>query len=316
MTNPSLEFLVIARNKQPIPQLLDHYKIPYTLRKGGRFTKWGKLQYLFYGNLFIFRNAIRFKPDVLLSHGGVYTALTSVLYRTTSVTTEDTEGAKMSHWISKRTSNYILTPEVFEINLGPNQMKFNSYMEYAYLHSNYFERNRNILEKYNLDKGKFVIVRFVDWTAHHDFDVDTLSYQDKIHIVSEIAKKRRVVLSFETSIPEELRKYAIKINPEDLHHLLAFASLYIGEGATTASEASILGTPAIYMNPMQVCYCRDQEENYDLSFNLTNRDKILSKAHELLDLPKDLFKKRAKQMQKDKINTTEFLDNFLRKLEV
>jgi len=110
-------------------------------------------------------------------------------------------------------------------------------------------------------------------------------------------------------------KYTMNIEPEDLHHILAFASLYIGEGATTASEAAILGTPAIYMNPMQVCYCKDQEESYGLSFHLTEKKSIIEKAKELLQIDKEQFVVKSERMASDKINTTEFLYNFLKQLD-
>ena len=311
-----LEFLVIARNKEPIPSLLKSFDIKYKLRHEGKYSKLGKLLYLIYGNFFLCKQAIKFKPNVLLSHGGIYTALASVLLRKITITTEDTELATLSHSISKRFSSYILTPKVFSVDLGKKQVKFNSYMEYAYLHHDYFQKKESVLEKYGLNQDKkYILVRLVDWTAHHDFDVEKVSYDDKMEIISELSKHCRIVLSYETSIPETLKKYTLNIVPEDLHHILAFASLYIGEGATTASEASILGTPAIYINPMQVCYCKDQEENYDLSFNLTRKDLIIEKAKELLLIDKDDFITRAENMAADKMNTTEFLYKFIKQLK-
>lgn len=311
-----LEFLVIARNKEPIPKLLKSFNIKYKLRHKGKYSKLGKLLYLFYGNLFLLKQTIKFKPDILLSHGGIYTALTGLLLRKKIVTTEDTELAKLSHSISKRFSSYILTPKVFSVNLGKKQQKFNSYMEYAYLHSSYFKKDISILKKYGLNgKDKYVLVRLVDWTAHHDFDIEKVSYEDKVDIVNELSKNYRVILSYETTVPESLRKYTLKIDPKDLHNLLAFASLYIGEGATTASESSILGTPAIYINPMQVCYCKDQEENYGLSFNLIEKRRILEKAKKLLAIDKIEFVKRSEKMAIDKIDTTKFLYNFIKQLK-
>ncbi len=310
-----IEFLVIARNKEPIPKLLKSFDIKYKLRHEGKYSKLGKLLYLFYGNLFLLKNAIKFKPDVLLSHGGIYTALAGFLLRKNIITTEDTELATLSHSISKRFSSYILTPEVFSVNLGKKQVKFNSYMEYAYLHHDYFQKKASVIEKYGLRQNdKYILVRLVDWTAHHDFGIEKVSSEDKIDIVTELSKSYRVILSYETSIPELLKKYALNIAPEDLHHLLAFASLYIGEGATTASESSILGTPAIYINPMQVCYCRDQEENHGLSFNLTKKEAILKKAKELLIVEKREFIKRSEKMAADKMDTTKFLYNFIKQL--
>ena len=46
----------------------------------------------------------------------------------------------------------------------------------------------------------------------------------------------------------------VAIKPEDFHHLLAHATCCVTEGATTASEACMLGTPVLYLNPLQPCY--------------------------------------------------------------
>ena len=37
----------------------------------------------------------------------------------------------------------------------------------------------------------------------------------------------------------------MNIDPSDMHHALAFASLYIGDTQTMAAEAAVLGTPSI-----------------------------------------------------------------------
>ena len=53
-------------------------------------------------------------------------------------------------------------------------------------------------------------------------------------------------------LPPEFDKYAFKLAPDRLHHALFYATMYIGEGATTASECAMLGTPALYVNTISV----------------------------------------------------------------
>ena len=45
-------------------------------------------------------------------------------------------------------------------------------------------------------------------------------------------------------------KYQIRTSPDNMHDILANASLYIGEGATMASESALLGTPSIYISSL------------------------------------------------------------------
>ena len=46
----------------------------------------------------------------------------------------------------------------------------------------------------------------------------------------------------------QFEKYRIKINPLDMHHVMAFASLYIGDSQTMAAEAGVLGVPFVRFN--------------------------------------------------------------------
>ena len=52
-----------------------------------------------------------------------------------------------------------------------------------------------------------------------------------------------------------------------MHDLLYYATMYIGEGATMASEAAILGTPSIYINTLRLSYTDEEEAKYDLLYN-------------------------------------------------
>ena len=82
----------------------------------------------------------------------------------------------------------------------------------------------------------------------------------------------KVIISSEGELPVELEKYRVKISPERMHDLLSFASLYIGEGATTASECAMLGTPAIYVNVLDAGTLQEQE-NLGLLFSFRNENR-------------------------------------------
>jgi len=60
-------------------------------------------------------------------------------------------------------------------------------------------------------------------------------------------------------LPDELKKYQIKIAPHRIHDAMAFASLIFGESATMVSEGAILGIPAIYLDNTGRHYTREQE---------------------------------------------------------
>jgi hypothetical protein len=200
--------------------------------------------------------------------------------------------------------------------LGKKQIRYNGYHELAYLHPNYFTPDPAVLEELGLEEGNpFIILRFVSWGASHD--IGHHGIQNKIEFVKELEKYGRVLITSEGDMGPEFEKYKIKVSPEKLHDLLYYATLYIGEGATTASECAILGTHAIYVNTLRLGYTDEQEEKYGLVYNFSNPNTCekdaLNKATELLeneDLWKDGKEKREKLLS-DKIDVTEFMVNFV-----
>ena len=70
----------------------------------------------------------------------------------------------------------------------------------------------------------------------------------------------------------------MKIPKSKIHDLLYYATMYIGEGASMASEAAVLGTPSIYINPLRLGYLDELEKKYGLVYNIPNPKKAIQKA--------------------------------------
>ena len=131
------------------------------------------------------------------------------------------------------------------------------------------------LSELNLKKGeKFTICRFVSWEANHDYGHSGLSTKNKITAVKEFSKYGKVFITSENELPEELKQYQIKLPPEKIHHAISFASLLYGESSTMASEAAVLGTPAIFIDDIGRGYTDEQESNYEIVYNFTESIKI------------------------------------------
>jgi hypothetical protein len=122
-----------------------------------------------------------------------------------------------------------------------------------------------------------------------------------------------VFISSEGNLPQELVKYKLQIHPSKLHDALYFASLYIGEGSTTASEATILGTPAIYINSLVVGYCKEQEEKYGMLYQFKTNEGIVEKAVQILTTQnlREYYKDKGRKMLSEKIDPTAFMVWFI-----
>jgi predicted glycosyltransferase len=83
----------------------------------------------------------------------------------------------------------------------------------------------------------------------------------KLNLVKRLAQTHRVFISAEGDVPEEMNPYRISIAPHLIHSVLYEADIYIGEGATMASECAMLGTPAIYYNSLEVSTIIEQSKH-------------------------------------------------------
>lgn len=307
------QFVVTARDKEVTFELLNAYNIPFTSRgKGGRGLI-GKSIYLFKANILIYKVSKKSKIDLYLSFGSPYAAQVSKLFRKPHIALDDTEHAILEHLMYVPFTNTILTPHSFFKNFGKKQIKFNGFMELCSLHPNYFTPDENIFNEININRSeKFIIVRFVSWEASHDRGKLGLDLNFKIKLVNTLQKYAKVFISTEGGLSKELEKYRLSIAPEKIHSLLSFASLYIGEGATTASECAVLGTPAIYVNPLNAGTLQEQEK-LGLIFSFRDSTGVLAKAIELLSSPKlkTELQKRRHQMLSKNIDLTALLVWFI-----
>ena len=223
---------------------------------------------------------------------------------------DDTEHAKFELMMYPPFSDVILNPSVFWKKFSTKQLFFESYMELFYLNPKYFTPDISVINSYGISsEERFFIVRFVSWNASHDIGQKGFSFESKINLVETLEKYGKVLISSEGQLPESLKKNQIKIRPEHLHHFLAFATLYIGEGSTTASECAVLGTPSIYVNSLVVSNCKDQQDKYGLCYHLTNEAGVIEKVVEIINYNnlKKEFQTKRQRMLTEKIDGTAFL---------
>ena len=241
--------------------------------------------------------------------GTVFASPVAKFLRKPYIAFEDTESGQKARFFFMPFTSNILTPKCFQKDLGKKQIHFNGYMELSYLHPNYFKPGSSVLHFLNVKSNeKYIIMRFVSWDAYHDVGQSGLSLEMKRKAVKELSKYAKVFISSEGELPEDLKQYQIKTSPERMHDALAFATLYIGEGATMASECAMLGTPAIYVNSLTAGTLEEQER-YGLLFGFRDSEGVLEKALELLNTPNlnQEWQCRRQRMLSDKIDVAAFM---------
>ena len=302
------QVLIVAREKDVTHLLLKNYGIPYLSRGKGSKTISGKLFYLFKANLRLCKYSVVFKPDLFISFASPYAAQIASYFNKPHIAFTDTEHAKLGIASFLPFTDTIITPKTFKGKLGHNHIKFDGYMEDTYLNPKYFKPNKNILKKLNLsNQEKYVVLRLVSWDASHDigqkgFRIDTL-----VNLIAELKNHARIFISAENKIPKILKKYQLSINPTEIHDVLSFAELFIGEGATMASECAIMGTPSIYINSLSAGTLEDQEQK-GILYMYKSSNGLIEKTREILTNPKtkEEKKQKSKDLFKNKIDINIF----------
>lgn len=111
-------------------------------------------------------------------------------------------------------------------------------------------------------------------------------------------------------------------NATDMHHVMAFASLYIGDSQTMASEAGVLGVPFVRFNDFvgRIGYLRELEDKYELGYGIRasaegSVDRLCERVETLVSMPsaerKATFAARRQKMLENKIDCAKFLTYFI-----
>jgi predicted glycosyltransferase len=309
--------MVVSRDKDVVIELLDAYGIPHTVLSKVKPGKSHLLEELFIREFKTFKIAQQFNPDILMGILSPVVAQIAWIQRRKSIIFNDTEHAVLAQKLTYPFCDIICTPSCYLKNEGRKQIRYMGYHELAYLHPSYFTPNPQVLKDLGVEEGEpFTILRFISWGAHHD--VGHHGIKNKVALVQEVEKFGKVFITSEGPLDPEFERYRIRVPPEKIHHLLYYATLYVGEGATMAVESAILGTPSIYISTLAgtMGNFSELEKKYGLLFNYSDSESALRKTIEILkdsELKKTWRLKRA-ALLRDKINVTDFMVKLIENL--
>lgn len=212
----------------------------------------------------------------------------------------------------------LLSPMVCDNTpLENKSIKYASYHELAYLHPNHFIPDKKNVEKYFTTSTPYFIMRFAKLNAHHDKGIKGINTEIASRLIDLLKPHGSIYITSERELEPQFEQYRIKINPLDMHHVMAFADLYIGDSQTMAAEAGVLGVPFIRFNDFvgRIGYLRELEDYYQLGFGIkTNEvDRLYNTVEMLVNMPdkKTIFQQRRQKMLDDKIDYAKFLTWFL-----
>lgn len=267
----------------------------------------------------LYRSVKAFQPDVFMGIASFRASHIASLLRKRCIVFDDTENGKAEQILYLPFTDYVCSPSCYKGSLGKKQVRYNGYHELAYLYPGRFTPDPTVLHKMGLtEQDKFVIMRFVGWEAVHDIGHTGLGMETKKQAVDAFSQHAAVYITSESPLPPELESHRISIPPEEIHHVLSYATLLYGESATMASECAVLGTPSIYLDNVGRGYTDEQEERYGIVFNFTeseeDKQRSIRKGIELLTAPdvKSLWREKRERLLADKIDVTQWMIDFVR----
>jgi uncharacterized protein len=309
--------LYTCRDKEFEIRLLTTYGFQF-VNFGKKFTSTlGKILGMLIFDFKELKVALKFKPDIFISHGSIYAAHAAWLIRKPHISMEDTYNFEQIRLYLPFTK-HVLTAEYDHPLKTDKLIKYAGYHELAYLHPNRFSPDATVLQDLGIKEGeKYIIMRFVSWNASHDIGHKGISFENKLKAIKEFSKYAKVFISSEGALPKELEKHRIQIRPERMHDAIAFSSFVFGESSTMSEEAAMLGIPSIYLFNNSTFYTSHLERDYQIMFNYSESEVdqklAIDKGVELLnsnDISEQWLQKRNKILS-EKIDVTAFMVWFI-----
>ncbi|MGM9831306.1 MAG: hypothetical protein ACI3Z5_04730 [Paludibacteraceae bacterium] len=230
-------------------------------------------------------------------------------------------------------ANVILNPVVCNSGKWDTKaLKYPSYQELAYLHPNHFKPSEKIVERYGIATNEpYFILRFASLHAHHDSGIQGINTEVAQKLIDILSPHGRIYITSERELEPQFEPYRIHINPLDMHHVMAFASVYIGDSQTMAAEAAVLGVPFIRYNDFvgRIGYLRELEDTYHLGYGIratksdnallsalpTGKKALYDRVEQLVqtdaETRKGTFQERRLKMLAEKIDYAKFLTWFV-----
>ena len=228
--------------------------------------------------------------------------------------TDDDLSAVPESRILMISANHIFAPQICDLGrYNKKKLGYFGYKSLAHLHPNHFSPDPKKVFPIIGENKRFFFLRTVSATSTHDFGKKGLSDDFLRLLIKELEQSGKVILNSERSLPDDLKKYILPFNKNDVAHFLSFATLFISDSTTMCAEAAVLGTPAIefddWYSDFKQYYELNGKYNLLFGFSTDQADDAIEKIKELIALPdlKEEFQKRRLKMLNDKIDVSQFL---------
>lgn len=239
---------IASRKKDVACDLLDEFGLDHIPISGSGQGPLGLATELIQRDYAMLKKALRWKPDVMIGLGGISIAHAGWLTRRKSLAFYMADTAKLQTRITWPFISQLYVPHSYSAAVAEGRTtRFPGIKELSYFHPDNFSPDDGKARSAGWEEGRpNFFLRTVKWGANHDIGKTGWSDAELAAIIDHLSKIGKVHLSSERELPPQFEKFLYSGAKSDLHHLLAKCRLYVGESATMAHEAAVLGCPAIY----------------------------------------------------------------------
>lgn len=294
-------------------RLMDHYGMAYVDLGNKKDSIFGKAMTILNQDIRMFWYVWRHKIDIGLSSGIVLSHVSKLSKMKSFMFDDDDDAAeplvvKYGHPFSE----VVFTPSSIR-RKTENAVYYEGCHELAYLHPNRFTPDETVLKKAGLSVGeKYFILRFVAFKGHHDVGQKGISLEQKRHLINLLSRYGRVIITSERSIEPDFEQYRLPVPPEEIHSLMYYATMFVGDSQTMTSEAAIMGVPALKCNTFagKLSVPNELEQRYGLcyAYHPDDFEKFYNHIEALLNQPnlREEWKKKREIFLKEKIDVSAF----------
>jgi hypothetical protein len=309
---------ILIKKKDILEDLLKEEGMPYVnILPSGKKTKLSLLLRLWR----VFWFTLKHRIDVLVGSTPEVAQIGWLLRRRSMIMAED-DASVVPQFIKavRPFADAYLSPITCNNGvLEPQTTHYAGFHKLAYLHPNQFKPDPGVVNRYFPHQEPYFLLRFAQLNAYHDVSANAKGFNKEIasNLIERLLPYGKVYITSERPLEPELEQYRLNINPLDIHHVMFFAKLYIGDSQSMAVEAAMLGTPGLRFNDFagKIGVLEELEHKYGLTYAIPSSDpqRLYAKVDELLavlDL-RDVFKQRRQKMLSEKIDVTAFYTWFI-----
>jgi predicted glycosyltransferase len=313
---------VVSRDKDVTNQLLDEYGIEYNSISRASAGFFGKLvEFISRTRKILKLNREKqfdyaFGTSVSIGFLSLFSGVKSYVFNE-----DDDATVPFFCILAYPFAEHICNPEGLEYRKWRGKRYFfNSYHELAYLHPANFAPDKKVLEKYNVEIGKYAVIRLSALNAHHDSRAAGISDNLQGKIIERLKGLHIIVLKEgeeQVQYDVEGRASCFKLQVSDSHHLLAFTKILISDSQTMSIEAAVLGVPSVRISTFadKSSVLHELEDKYQLTraFQPENGDEILDVITQIIEKPKSkkIYSERKEKMLEEKTDLNKWMKELL-----